>query len=339
MDYSDLSLYDYSLPQGLIAQKPSSPRDNCRLLVYNRSTKQIINDRFYNLTKYLPKDSLLIMNNTKVIPARIMAKRQTGGKVELLVISELGPKIMAMVSRQLPIKEELILNGGLKITVVKPKDRFYEFSTSLEAKELLAYFEKYGQMPIPPYIKHPDSLARLKTQYQTIFARYSGSIAAPTASLHFTQRLLKKLPQQQIKTAYVTLHVGLGTFLPLTKQNFTQRRLHQEIYAVKPLVWRKIMNHYHQKKRIIAIGTTVARTLESITRTLELSNETTLFIKPPYRFKLVNGLLTNFHLPKSSLLLLVSSFIRDRQETLALYRYAVSQKYRFYSFGDAMLIL
>lgn len=339
MDYSDLLLYDYFLPQALIAQKPVSPRDSCRLLVYNRATKQIINDRFYNLTNYLPKDSLLVMNNTKVIPARIMARRQTGGKVELLVVSELGPKVTAMVSRQLQPKEKLILNGGLTMTVLKPKDRFYELSSSLEANQLLEYFEKYGQMPIPPYIKHPDSLDKLKTQYQTIFASYSGSVAAPTASLHFTQRLLVKLKKQKVDTCFVTLHVGLGTFLPLTKQNFTQRRLHQEFYAVKPAVWRKIMNHYRQKQRIIAVGTTVARTLESITRTLELSDETSLFIKPPYRFKLVNGLLTNFHLPKSSLLLLVSAFIKDRQETLALYRYAISQKYRFYSFGDAMLIL
>ncbi len=225
------------------------------------------------------------------------------------------------------------------MTVIKAKGRFYELATFFQTQGLADYLEKYGQMPVPPYIKHPDSLQKLKAQYQTVFAKSLGSVAAPTASLHFTRRLFDKLQKQKIKTAYLTLHVGLGTFLPLNLQNFRKGKLHQENYQVNPQVWQQIMNYYRHKQPIIAVGTTVARTLESITKTLDLNGTTDLFIKPPYRFKLVCGLLTNFHLPKSSLLLLVSAFIKNQDETLALYRYAVSQKYRFYSFGDAMLIL
>ena len=339
MQYTDLALYDYYLPKSLIAQKPAIPRDSCRLLVYYRHNQQIINDYFYNLDKYLPKKSLLVLNNTKVISARIMGQRATGGKIEILMTRVDSQSVEAMVSRSLVIGETVILNGGLKLQVRKQKQRFFLFKHNLSLESLLVYLQKYGQMPIPPYIKHPDSLVKLKTQYQTVFAKESGSIAAPTASLHFTKRMLNKLEKQNLKPVYVTLHVGLGTFLPLSEQNFRKNQLHQEWYQVKPQVWKQVMTHFRNKQPIIAVGTTVARTLESITKTLELVDETRLFIKRPYRFKLVTGLLTNFHLPKSSLLLLIDAFIKSREQTLFLYNYAVSQKYRFYSFGDAMLIL
>ncbi|OGK64881.1 tRNA preQ1(34) S-adenosylmethionine ribosyltransferase-isomerase QueA [Candidatus Roizmanbacteria bacterium RIFOXYB2_FULL_41_10] len=340
MKYQDLSLYDYYLPKSLIAQKPSSPRDSAKLLVYYRNENKIIDDRFYNLAKYLPVGSLLVMNNSKVIPARIMAHRQTGGKCEILMVKTTSPGVyQALFSRAIALNEELVLNGGLKIRVIKQTERDYFFKTDLSVTELIAYLEKFGQMPIPPYIKNPDSLAKLQNQYQTVFAKQYGSIAAPTASLHFTKRLLQKLTREKIKQEFVTLHVGMGTFAPLTERHFVSNQLHGEYYQVSKRAWQEIMDNHRAKKKIIAVGTTVVRTLEEITKTLDLSGETKIFIKPGYRFKLVNGLLTNFHLPKSSLLLLICAFINDRKRTLALYEYAVKHRYRFYSFGDAMLIL
>ena len=340
MKYQDLLLYDYHLPKSLIAQKPVFPRDSAKLLVYYRDQGKIVEDSFYNLDKYLPDKSLLVMNNSKVIPARIIARRPSGGKCEILVVKKTRAGVyQALFSRAIPIGETLTLAGGLTIKVVQQKGPDYYFKINLTTAEFITYLEKYGQMPIPPYIKNPDSLKKLKTQYQTIFAKQYGSIAAPTASLHFTKRLLLKLHRLKVSQEFITLHVGMGTFSPLTERHFVTNQLHGEYYRVAKSAWQKIMDAYREKKQIIAVGTTSVRTLEGITKTLDLFGETKLFIKPGYRFKLVSGLLTNFHLPQSSLLLLVAAFIGDRDKTLALYKYAVEHNYRFYSFGDAMLIL
>ncbi len=343
MKYQELEQYDFKLPQELIAQHPAKPRDKARLLVYSRKSKQSKNSVFLDLTKHLAKNSLLVLNDTRVIPARIEARRHSGGKVILLFLQEVESSIYkVLLSRQIKTGEELILRGGLKAKVIRQQTKYFFIKTGLNYPHMLYHLEKYGQMPVPHYLKTTHPERSLRRDYQTVFAKTHGSVAAPTASLHFSKRLLKKLLRQGFEYCFITLHVGLGTFAPLDKENFHKRKLHREIYEVNPDVWEKIKTAKHQGRSIVAVGTTVVRTLETVARQSGVSKffgETELFIQPGFDFKVVDALITNFHLPKTSLLLLVSAFIGDRSETLSLYRLAIKEKYRFYSFGDAMLIL
>lgn len=337
-----LALYDYTLPPEYIAQEPVSPRDSAKLLVYNRKTNSITDDIFSNLAEYFPAGAVVVLNKTKVIPARFSIIKETGGKATLTYIETSAPYIRVMADRKLIVGSRLMLSRTLWFGVARQEEKYYFLLPSFPLKKLFSVFDRYGTMPIPPYIKHsPLSRVQLKKKYQTVFARINGSVAAPTASLHFTQRLLTHLKKQGIAISYITLHVGLGTFAPLTQENISNKTLHHEWYNID----RRTAALIHRAKRngrpIIAVGTTVVRALETASdkngRIVRPSGSTDLFIRPGYQFKCINGLVTNFHVPRSSLLMLIAAFV-GRKKTLSLYRHAIAHAYRFFSFGDGMLI-
>ena len=337
-----LKTYDYSLFPDRIAQEPASPRDSAKLLAYDRKTGSVTHDTFLNLAEHLPKNAVLVFNKTKVVPARFSVIKETGGKATITYVQTHAPHLQVMADRKLTTGSRLTLSRTLWFIVARQEEKYYFLTPSFPLKKLFSVLERYGTMPIPPYIKHsPLSRAQLKEKYQTVFARTNGSVAAPTASLHFTRRLLSRLKEHGMTTAYVTLHVGLGTFAPLTQENISRGTLHHEWYGIDSKT-ASLLNKAKEKGRpIIAVGTTVVRTLESASdkngRIARLSGSTNLFIRPGYRFKCINGLITNFHVPRSSLLMLVSAFA-GHKKILSLYQKAVAKKYRFFSFGDGMLI-
>jgi S-adenosylmethionine:tRNA ribosyltransferase-isomerase len=356
----DPAQYDYTYPASLIAQTPSQPRDSARLLIYDRATGSTVADSFTHIANYLPPRAVLVFNQTQVVPARLYARKATGGTVELLYIGKNVRTFDALANRSLKIGEVLTLDGSgvgaafrrprskfgrLKlaptVTVVEMLSKGFRFSANFPIHNLFKILAVYGNTPIPPYIKHTNlSEQKLRREYQTVFARAQGSSAAPTASLHFTKKLLSALQKQGIATEYITLHVGLGTFAPLTEKHLASGTLHKEWYEISPVVWKRLQQYKKQGRPIIAVGTTVVRTLESVARrkvSPTLTGETDLFIYPPYKHKMVDGLITNFHVPKSSLLMLVASFI-GREKLLQLYKHAITKRFRLFSFGDGMLI-
>lgn len=357
-----LKLYDYNLPVELIAKKPANPRDNSRLLVYNRKSGDIKGhticfDKFYNLDKYLPKNAVLVFNETKVLPARLELKKESGGKAKFLYLGQKNNLIEFLSDRKLNIGSKLFLKEKEIFQVAGKKENKYflklQKSSSLILNDRLKsakmkntiifdILKKYGTMPIPPYIKNsPLSEKQLRIKYQTIFARIPGSVAAPTASLHFTKRVFSNLKKKDIDIKFVNLNVGLGTFATLTKENLKNQKLHKEFYNIDKKTAEFLNRAKKQKRPIIAVGTTVIRTLESAVANnslKKLSGETQLFIQKNYNFKFVDGLITNFHIPKSSLLMLVSA-LTGRKQLLEIYQKAIDQKFKFYSFGDGMLIL
>ncbi len=343
-----LNKYNYELPKKLVAQKPASPRDSAKLLIYNRKTGKVKIDEFLNLEKYLPKNSVLVFNKTKVIPARLELKKavlesgQGGGKVKILYIKIVDSLIKAMSDRKLNIGSKLELNKKVFFRVVSQNEKFYYLKPSFSLNKVYEVLDKYGEMPIPPYIKHsPLTQKEIKEKYQTVFAKKVGSVAAPTASLHFTKRLIGKLKKSGIKTEFIILHVNLGTFATLNRENLLNKKLHKEYFEIDKKTAKLLNKLKKEKKNIIAVGTTVARTLESASNSrgelVNLSGMTDLFIQEGYKFKFTGGLITNFHVPKSSLLMLVSSFI-SREEVLKLYKIAKENNFKFFSFGDGMLI-
>ena len=351
-----LSSYNYKLPQTLIAQTPAVPRDSSRLLIVN-SRLGCVHDSFYNLANWLQPGDLLVLNNTRVIPARLYGGKTTGSKVEILLIEErshncwlalvkpgkrftMGAKIVfERIDDRAPLD-----NFQLQATVVGRDEatggRILQFELPPN-KTLSQYLEFYGQLPLPPYITEGN---RLDDRYQTVYAEQPGAIAAPTAGLHFTPELLTKLQQQGIEQTYITLHVGIGTFRPVEAEQITDHTMHQEWIEVSPETVSKILATKARGGKVIAVGTTAARALEgaakaSPSETLAaFRGKTNLFIYPGYQWQVVDGLITNFHLPGSSLLMLVSALI-GREHLLNLYQEAIAYQYRFYSFGDAMLIL
>ena len=337
-----LKTYDYSLSPDRIAQEPASPRDSAKLLAYDRKTGSVAHDTFLNLAEHLPKNAVLVFNKTRVVPARFSVTKETGGKAIITYVETCAPHLRVMADRKLIIGSRLMLSRTLWFTVAHQEEKYYFLTPSFPLTELFSVLERYGTMPIPPYIKHsPLSRAQLKEKYQTVFARTNGSVAAPTASLHFTRRLLARLKKQGITIAYVTLHVGLGTFAPLTEENIASGTLHHEWYDIDSKTASLLNKAKSEGHPVIAVGTTVVRTLESASdkngRITHPSGSTNLFIRSGYRFKCINGLITNFHVPRSSLLMLVSAFA-GRKKNLALYQEAIGKKYRFFSFGDGMLI-
>ncbi len=329
-----LSDFDYHLPEELIAQSPASPRDHARLLVYNRATREISDDYFYNLGTYLHPQTQLVVNNSKVEKCRLMFDE---GKKELFVTSVRNNNtIEAMVrpGKKFRIGKEVELASGItaKVThVAEDGLRTLILSHDLDAPEL----EQFKYTPFPPYIKQDESLAG---EYQTVYAKDLGSKAAPTAGLHFTDELLQSLKDQGIGKSEVTLHVGLGTFAPVKSEKLDEHIMHSEWYHLdKPTA-----DELKQASHRTAVGTTSVRVLESVAKEKGIfepgSGDTDIFITPGYSFKAVNSLITNFHLPKSTLLMLVSAFM-GFEEMHRLYKHAISEKYRFYSFGDGMLIL
>ena len=333
----------YDLPEELIAQTPLEKRDTSRLLVMDRQTGEVKHQHFYDIIDYLRPGDCLVMNDSRVLPARLLGHRPTGGTVELLLLRDLGEKkweCLAKPGRKLQAGQTVVFgNGELTATILSVLDdgnRVVEFHYEGIFLEVL---ERLGKMPLPPYIK-----AELQDQerYQTVYSRAVGSAAAPTAGLHFTNDLLDKIRAKGIKTVFVTLHVGLGTFRPVKAEEITEHHMHSELCMIGKETAETLNETKRSGGRVICVGTTSCRTLESLVNEdgtfEEKSKWTEIFIYPGYTFKAMDGLITNFHLPESTLVMLVSAFA-GRDHVLAAYEEAVREKYRFFSFGDAMTIL
>lgn len=333
----------YDLPEELIAQTPLQKRDTSRLMVLDRRTGEVTHKHFYDIIDYLQPGDCLVMNDSRVLPARLLGHRPTGGAVEVLLLRDLGDKrweCLCKPGRKMQVGSLADFgNGELTAQVVGVKEdgnRIVEFQYEGIFLEVL---ERLGKMPLPPYIK--EELAD-QERYQTVYSREVGSAAAPTAGLHWTQELLDKARQKGVKTAFVTLHVGLGTFRPVKADEITEHHMHAELCMIGRET-ANLLNETKQKGgRIICVGTTSCRTLESLVNDdgsfEEKSKWTEIFIYPGYKFKAMEGLITNFHLPESTLVMLVSAFA-GRENVLNAYNCAVEEKYRFFSFGDAMAIL
>ena len=334
----------YDLPERLIAQTPAEPRDSARMLVYDRGTGETSHRHFYDLPDYLKRGDILVINNTRVLPARIYGHKATGARVELLLHKRRSLtewEVLARPARKAEPGTELIFSDRLRAVVTgRGEDglRTVRFSFDGVFEDLLA---EVGEMPLPPYIRRKPA-GKDAEMYQTVYAKESGSSAAPTAGLHFTSGLMERVRAAGAEFVEVLLHVGLGTFRPVKTENVLDHKMHSEFYAVSPEAAGKLNDAKKQGRRIIAVGTTSVRVLESATDdTGEIragSGDTDIFIYPPYTFRSVDGLITNFHLPESTLVMLVSAFI-GREKTLALYKEAVEKEYRFFSYGDACLLL
>jgi S-adenosylmethionine:tRNA ribosyltransferase-isomerase len=339
---ASLRQYAYTFPEECIAQAPASPRDAARLLVFDRKKTTTSLDTFRNLARYLPPKSVIVFNRTKVIPARFWCRKESGGKVQVLYIRHDTQFVYALCNRKLTIGTHILLTPTLRFLVHGRVGTQYILKPSFGMSRMMALLNRYGTTPIPPYIKHsPLSERALRREYQAIFAKTQGSVAAPTASLHFTPRLLASLKKAGHTIFFVTLHVGLGTFAPLTTQQLTRGRLHEECFDIDVRTARALTLAKKSGKPVVAVGTTVARALESASdakgRLVKLRGMTDIFIREGYVWRFVDSLITNFHVPKSSLMMLVASLV-GRARLLKLYRYALSQRMRFFSFGDGMLI-
>ncbi len=340
-----LKFYDYHLPKDLIALKPAHPRDSARLLIYHKRANKIRFDKFYNLGKYLPKNSVLVFNQTKVLPARLILKKSTGGKVAVLYIDHDAKHIKVIANRKLKTSDHVFFHGRGKthgFKIVKKIGQFYFLKPNFPVSKIENVLRRYGQTPLPPYLKHsPLTEKQRRLEYQSIFARAGLSVAAPTASLHFTKNLIARLRKQGIEIKFVQLDVNLGTFAPLKPENLTSGKLHSEQYSIDKKTAADLNQAKEKGRPIIAVGTTVARTLEAAAqghRLKKLSGQTRLFIRPGYKFKIVDGLITNFHVPKSSLMMLVATLL-DRKKLINIYKTAIKKGFRFFSFGDGMLTL
>lgn len=339
-----LTDFDYDLPEELIAQNPIEPRDASALMVLQGTDEPPIHDFFYNLPSYLKPGDTLVFNDTKVIPARLLGvKAGTGAKVEIFLLSRVAAdtwEVLVRPGKKLrPGAEVTFGDGQLACEVLETTEaggRIVKFRYAGIFEQVL---DRLGNMPLPPYIKVP--LAD-RARYQTVYAKTEGSVAAPTAGLHFTPRLLAELQAMKVNTAFVTLHVGLGTFRPVSAANICEHHMHREYYEVSEQAAALISRSKEEGRRIISVGTTSTRVLETMAdddgRIVAGRGWTDIFIYPGYRFKVIDGLITNFHLPQSTLLMLVSA-LAGRDRMLKAYKEAVERKYRFFSFGDAMLIL
>ncbi len=339
-----LSDFNYNLPEELIAQDPLEKRDNSRLMVLHRETGEIEHKHFYDVIDYLNPGDCLVVNNTRVIPARLMGvKEETGASIEVLLLKRKEEKVWetlvkpgkkARVGARISFGDGLLV--GEVIDIVEEGNRLIRFEYDGIFEEIL---DQLGQMPLPPYITHQ---LQDKNRYQTVYAKYDGSAAAPTAGLHFTEELLEKIQAKGIRIAKVTLHVGLGTFRPVKEENVLDHHMHSEFYIVDEEAARVINETRASGGRVISVGTTSTRTLETVAETDGYipvkSGWTDIFIYPGYQFKAVDCLITNFHLPESTLIMLVSA-LADRETILHAYEVAVQERYRFFSFGDAMMIV
>ncbi len=365
---------NYYLPADLIAQRPSRTRSDSRLLFFNRSSGELVDSRFSKLGDFLLRGDCLVLNDTKVLPARFFGQRASGGKLEGLFLGEDTPgiwEVMIKGARKVKRGESIYLKDKAKkdfcravVLEKKGEGRYLlKIETDAEAETIL---DEIGFPPLPPYIKRSRDLRQAiidRQRYQTVYARKAGAVAAPTAGLHFTDKLIKQLKQSQVGFAYITLHVGAGTFKPITTENIEEHKIHKERFSIDQENAGIINATKEKGRRIIAVGTTSARTIETVAVGPRVeaasplrsphqrcvssqwrlpsnvaSGTTELFIKPGYKFKIVDGMVTNFHLPRSSLLALVVAFA-GLENILAAYRHAIERRYRFYSYGDAMLIV
>lgn len=346
----NISEFDYELPEKLIAQMPSDKRENARMLVLDRNNQTIEHKHFFDITDYLDENTLLVLNDTKVLPARLYGiKEDTGAKIEVFLLEEKENKTWTcLIKPSKRIKEKTIIKicDELEVKPVKKLEDAGEWLVKLiYTGDLFDILHRVGNIPLPPYIERKLQNEELKQfdkeRYQTVYAKDEGSVAAPTAGLHFTTEILTKLKNKGIEIAYVTLNVGLGTFRPVKCENILDHKMHSETFSITKEAADKINNAKSKGKKIVAVGTTTVRTLETAYqkygRIKECHDHSELFIYPPYEFKVIDNLITNFHLPKSTLLMLVSA-LAGKEFIFKAYKEAVEKEYQFFSYGDCMYI-
>lgn len=342
MDYS-VEQFDFNLPEELIAQSPADIRDHSRLMVLNKKQKTIEDKIFYDIIDYLKPGDVLVRNNSKVIPARLFGvKKDTGAHVEVLLLKDLGDNTYECLCGNAKVikKDTTIVFDEKLLTAqcIEVKDEGIRIMKLSYEGILYEVLDKLGQMPLPPYI---HAQCKDNSRYQTVYAKIEGSAAAPTAGFHFTEELLKKIRDKGVEILDVTLHIGLGTFRPVKVDNILEHHMHSEAYEITEDVANKLNSAKKEGRRIIAIGTTSTRTLESVYKKYgcfkAVKEATDIFIYPGYKFEAIDALITNFHLPKSTLIMLVSAFA-EKDFILSAYQHAIEEKYRFFSFGDAMFI-
>jgi S-adenosylmethionine:tRNA ribosyltransferase-isomerase len=351
--------FNFSLPPDLIAQHPASKRDESRLLVLHRNTNKIEHRKFPDLLECLVAGDVLVLNNSRVIPARLRGENaETGGKFEIILLEENAPNDWwvlacpgknARVGTQINFRDTRRTTTDISAVVTEINDEGHRRLKFSGAKNLRDELGRLGEMPLPPYIRRDEEFPEDKERYQTVFAQKDGSVAAPTAGLHFTPQLLEQIRARGVKICFVTLHVGLGTFLPVKTENLAEHKMHEERFEIGEEAVRAVNDAKMDGRRVIAAGTTTVRVLESTAaqnagKLNVHSGKTNIFIFPPFQFKIVDALLTNFHLPRSTLLMLAGAFaspgeIPGREMILSAYAEAIRERYRFFSYGDAMLIL
>lgn len=338
-----LSDFDYYLPPLLIAQTPLENRSASRLMVLDKITGTTQHRKFLEIVELLKPGDVLVFNDSRVYRARLFGQRSTGGKIEIFLVRDLGAGIwQCMLRAKKPrLNEKIILTSDIWAEVIGVNDdSTYNLQFNVSSPKVWQHCADFGQTPLPPYIKVKDS-NEFEERYQTVYAKKLGSVAAPTAGLHFDQELIVKLKEKGVQIEHLTLHVGLGTFLPVKTDNILEHKMHNELAEITPEVAQRLNLAKSEDRRIIAVGTTSARTLEAFSqngRIVAPKKEVDIFIYPGYNFKSVDGLITNFHLPKSTLLMMVSA-LAGRENVLQAYNEAIVKEYRFFSFGDAMLII
>lgn len=347
-----LSEYDYSLPEELIAQMPADKRDNSRMLVLNRQDRTISHKHFYDIVDLLDKNTLLVMNNTKVLPARLIGYKDTGAKIEVFLLKQSEQRLRlwdVLIKPSKRVKPDTIIkiSDELSVKALKRLEENGEWLVELifDGDNVLDVLHRNGQIPLPPYIERKiqnDDLRKLDFErYQTVYAKDEGSVAAPTAGLHFTKEILQKLEAKGVELAYVTLNVGLGTFRPVQCENVENHKMHSETFEISEKAAEQINRAKKEGQQIVAVGTTTVRTLETAYQKYgcikPCQDHSELFIYPPYEFKVIDKLITNFHLPKSTLLMLVSA-LAGKDFIFQAYKEAIENKYRFFSYGDCMFI-
>lgn len=343
-----ISEYDYELPKDLIAQKPSEKRENCRMMVLDKQKQSIEHRHFYDITDYFNENDVIVLNNTKVIPARLYGKKNTGANIEVFLLKQIGDitwEILINPSKRVKEESLIEISPDLYVKVLTRQNEgkwLVELHYDGDFYEIL---DKVGHVPLPPYIERQMTDEQLKNldyeRYQTVYAQKEGSVAAPTAGLHFTEEILKKLQNKGVQICYVTLNVGLGTFRPVKVDNILEHRMDSEQFEISAETAKIITDAKKQGKKITAVGTTTVRTLETCMclydEIIETIDDSTLFIYPGFKFKTVDKLITNFHLPKSTLIMLTSAFA-GKDFVFNAYKEAIKEKYKFYSYGDCMLI-
>ncbi len=344
-----ISEYDYELPKELIAQKPSEKRENCRMMVLDRQKQSIEHKHFYDITDYFDENDVIVLNNTKVIPARLLGKKNTGANIEVFLLKQIGDITWeVLINPSKRVKEESLIEISPDL-YVKVLTRQNEGKWLVELHYDGNFYEildKVGHVPLPPYIERQMTDEQLKNldyeRYQTVYAKKEGSVAAPTAGLHFTNEILEKLKNKGVQICYVTLNVGLGTFRPVKVENILEHKMDSEQFEISADTAKIITEAKKQGKKITAVGTTTVRTLETCMQLydeiIETIDDSTLFIYPGFKFRAVDRLITNFHLPKSTLIMLTSAFA-GKDFVFRAYNEAINEQYKFYSYGDCMLIL
>lgn len=344
-----LSDFDYELPQELIAQMPAQKRENSKMLVLNRADKTIVHKHFYDIVDCLDNNTLLVLNNTKVLPARLYGTKNTGAKIEVFLLECVNNKLWKSLikpSKRVKPDTKITISEELSVTALKRLEDDGEWLVELIYEgNLTDILHKVGNIPLPPYIERKINSEEMKKfdmeRYQTVYAKDEGSVAAPTAGLHFTEEILEKLKAKGIEIAYITLNVGLGTFRPVKCENILDHKMHSESFEITEETANAINNAKKNGKKITAVGTTTVRTLETAYQKFgcikACHGTSELFIYPPYDFKIIDNLITNFHLPKSTLLMLVSA-LAGKDFIFRAYKEAIDNKYRFFSYGDCMLI-